>query len=124
MKKVTFYLGPVGSITARQLTITRQPRAGDDTMPSAQHDADAGANETVSVDLPDNTIWEAKLVDSLASGETSEPQQVFFHTGELSFPGKHSSTPGSLLRVMHMEDLSSSSSSSSASSESSSSSQS
>lgn len=123
MKNVTFYLGPTGSLSARQLTITRMYRAGDDSAPSAQHNADAGAVEEVTVALPDNTIWVAKLVDTRTSGETSDPQLLYFHTGSLQFPGPQPNHGNaSLFRVTSMEDLSSSSSSSSQSSSSSSSS--
>ena len=116
MRKVNFYLGPMLSVAARQLTITRFHRAGDDSAPSAQHNADAGAVETVAVDLPHDTIWQAKLVDTLSGGEVSDPQILNFHTGELQFPGPVAEN--GFFRVMSMEDLSSSSSQSSSSSSS------
>ena len=84
MKSVLFYLGPTTGFAARQLTITRRMRAGDDSEPAAEHDADAGANETVSVDLPDNQLWQAVLVDTRTSGEESEKQILNFHTGSCS----------------------------------------
>ena len=122
-KNVTFYLGSTAGLSARQLTITRMYRAGDDSAPSAQHNADAGAVDNVTVVLPDNTIWQAKLVDTRSSGEASEPQLIHFNTGELQFPGKsNQGGNSSLFAVLAMEDLSSSSSSSSQSSSSSSSS--
>lgn len=115
MRTVTFYLGPTTGLTSRQLTITRRMRAGDDSAPAAQHDADAGAVETVSVDLPNNTLWQAKLVDTRTSGEEADPQILNFHTGELQFPGPAATNTDSLFRILSMEDLSSSQSSSSSS---------
>jgi hypothetical protein len=121
MKKVAFGLGPAVSLTTRQLTITRMYRAGDDSAPAAQHDADAGSSATsVEVDLPDNTIWQAKLVDTRASGEVSTPKLINFTTGSLQFPGPHSDIDKDF-KILSMEDLSSSSSSSQSSSSSSSS---
>jgi len=118
MKNVTFGLGPAPSnLATRTLTITRMHRAGDDSAPAAQHSADAGVVENVTVALPSNTIWQAKLVDVLNSGETSTTDVLNFHTGELQFPGPSS---GDRLSVLSMEDLSSSSSQSSSSQSSSS----
>lgn len=121
-KKVTFGLGPAASLTKRQLTITRMPGAGDDSIPlDATHDDDAGSTaETVEVDLADNTMWQAKLVDTRTSGEVSDPDILNFHTGSLQFPGPRGNE--GRLSILGMEDLSSSSSSSSESSSSSSSS--
>lgn len=122
MKAVTFNLGLATGLSARQLTITRQARAGEDpTGISAQHDADAGAVATVVVNLPDNEIWSAKLVDTLsADSSTRTPQYLNFHTGSLQYLTHKASQPeGSQLFILHMEDLSSSSSSSASSSSSS-----
>lgn len=119
MKGVHFHLGPAFGLTSRQLTITRHMRAGDDSAPAAESDQTlAGTTENVVVDLPDNTIWQAVLQDTLDSGEVGDADVLSFHTGELQFPG-----PGTELgfRILAMEDLSSSSSSSSQSSSSSSS---
>lgn len=116
MKNVTFYLGPAPDVLAtRQLTITRMPNASDGTtMPSATSDADAGAtNEFVTVALASNQIWQAKLVDTLDTGEVGSPQVIQFHTGDLVFPGPPAT--GGFLRVYAIEDLSSSSSVSSSS---------
>ena len=109
-KNVTFSLGPAVGLASRQLTITRHNRAGDDTLPlTATHDADAGSTATyVTVALADNTLWQAVLVDTNATGVESEPDILNFHTGSLQFPGPRS---GDRLAVYSMEDLSSSSSS-------------
>jgi hypothetical protein len=120
MKRVNIYLGPVIALASRTLIITRQHRAGDDAAPSAEHSADAGAVENVSVNLPSNTIWQATLADVLSSGESPPLKVLNFHTGELQYNGPVSDD--GLFRVVSMEDLSSSSSSSSQSSSSSSSS--
>ena len=57
---VTIYLGP-GLYSSRQVTITRMPRAGDDTMPSATVDETlAGDVESVTAVLPANQIWQLK----------------------------------------------------------------
>lgn len=120
-KNVTFYLGPTTGLTARQLTITRIVRAGDDVAPAAQYDADAGAVETVTVNLPDNQIWRAVLVDT-GPGGVDRPEQAFsFHTADLTYLSAAARQPeGSQFRILDTEDLSSSSSASSSSSSSSS----
>ena len=114
-KLVTFDLGESAGTTTRQLTITRFMRAGDDTAPAAESDADAGANNTVAITLLDNEIWQAVLVDTLTGGGTRDQKVLNFHTGSVQFPGPK----GEHLSILHMEDLSSSSSSSSVSSSSS-----
>lgn len=123
-KTVDFYLGPVyAALATRQLTITPMPKAGDDTFPSATHNADAGAgNETVSVSLADNETYQAKLVDTLDGGEVLEPVTIQFCTEELLNPGPVGDSGLALFRVLAMEDESSSSSNSSSSQSSSSSS--
>jgi len=118
-KKVTFYLGPASGLSKRQLTITRMPKAGDDDTPSATVNATLGATTTITTQtLPDNQIWQAKLVDTKTSGEVSDPDILNFHTGSLQFPGPRSPDR---LSILSMEDMSSSSSCSSTSSGSSSS---
>lgn len=118
MKNVTFYLGPNPSnLSTRTLTITRMHRAGDDSAPAAQHSADAGVVDNVTVALPSNTIWQATLVDVLDSGEISGTDVLSFQTTDLQFPGPSS---GDRLAILSMEDLSSSSSQSSSSESSSS----
>lgn len=115
-KLVTFYLGPTDNIAERNLKIYRMMKAGDDARPSAQHDADAGANTTVDVTLPDNQLWEAELVEVLSSGETLPTQTLKFHTGSLQHLGpKSNDLDGSNFKILTMEDLSSSSNSSSSS---------
>lgn len=118
-KRVTFYLGPANSLNARRLTITRHMRAGDDSAPSAEYDTvSGGSTEFVSVVLPNNVVWQAKLLDTRSSGEQSEPQLINFQTGDLQFPGPRCSDERSSFRILSMEDISSSSSSSSVSSSS------
>ncbi len=118
-KTVSFYLGPAIGLSSRQLTITRMPRAGDDTMPSAEYDQSLGGTvETVSVSLPDNQIWQAKLVDSLSGGGSKDPDLLSFHTGDLQIPGPSSAK----FSVIAIDDESSSSISTSSSLSSSSSS--
>jgi len=122
-KNVTFYLGPAVGLSARQLTITRMLRSGDDSAPSAEVDATlAGSAESSTQELPDNDIYQAKLVDTKTTGEVSAPSLFTFTTGELQFPGPGVQPSEGLFRILSMEDLSSSSSSSSQSSSSSSSS--
>lgn len=117
-KNVTFYLGPAIGLSSRQLTITRK---GDrDGLYTAEHDADAGAVENVTVALTDNLMYEAKIVDTKSTGEVSETRALGFHTGSLQFPGP--AGEGDTFYVYAMEDLSSSSSSSSSETSSSSSS--
>ena len=119
-KTVNFQLGPTTGIASRTLVITRMHRAGDDSAPSAAHNADAGAVTQVSATLTDNTIWQAVLSDVMTAGEVVPPQVIQFNTGELQFLGAPASQPdGSQFRVFSMEDNSSSSSSSSVSSSSS-----
>lgn len=115
MKNVTFYLGPAPDIiNTRVLTITRMHDASDGTTsPSATHDADAGQNEFVTVQLASNRIWQARLVDTLDSGEVGSPQVIQFHTGDNAFPGAKSSV--GFLQVFAIEDVSSTSSASSSS---------
>lgn len=119
MKRVTFYLGPAVNLSNRRLTITRMERAGDDDLPlsSQVDDVIGGSTENVTHTLPDNTIWQAKLVDTRSSGEESTPDYLNFNTGSLQFPGPKS---GDRLAILSMEDMSSSSSASSSSSSSSS----
>lgn len=120
-KRVTFYLGPAVNLSNRRLTITRMARAGDDSLPlnPQVNNLLAGTAENVTQTLPDDTIWEAKLVDTRSSGEESDPDYLRFNTGSLQFPGKKS---GDRLAILSMEDMSSSSSLSSSSLSSSSSS--
>ena len=119
MKNVTFNLGPSTGLSTRTLVITRHMRAGDDSAPAAQHNADAGVVTSVVVALPDNQIWQAVLTDVMTAGETRPVQVLSFHTGSLQYLGpKASGGDGSEFYVLHMEDLSSSSSSSSTSSSS------
>lgn len=65
---VTFQLGPATGRSARQLTITRVTKAGDDAAPAAEVDTDVGAVTTTSQQLPVKERWTAKLVDTLTSG--------------------------------------------------------
>ena len=109
-KIVTFQLGPTTGLSARQLTIRRIPGAGDTVPITAEHDADAGAVSTVNVTLPDNRMWQAVLIDTKTTGETSDRDVLNFHTGSLQFPGPKT---GDRLAIQSMEDLSSSSNSSS-----------
>lgn len=119
-KLVTFNLGPTVGISARQLTITRMHRAGDDATPAAASDADAGAVASVTIELDDNIIFQAVLVDTMTAGEVRPNQVIQFNTASLLFLGPRASQPdGSEFYVLHMEDLSSSSSASSVSSSSS-----
>lgn len=120
---VIFGLGPASGLGSRTLTVTRMHRAGDDSAPSAEHSADAGSTATVvSVSLPADTLWQAKLVDVLAnSGGTSRTKTFCFATNERLFPGPRCSEDQDF-RVLSIEDNSSSSSVSSSSSHSSSSS--
>ena len=112
-KNVTFGLGQAVGLASRLLTITRMYRAGDDSAPAAEVTATlAGSDESSTQTLPDNTIWQATLVDTKSTGEESDPDILNFHTGELQFPGPKT---GDRLCILSMEDLSSSSSSSSSS---------
>ena len=112
-KNVTFGLGQAVGLASRLLTITRMYRAGDDSAPAAEVTATlAGSAESSVQTLPDNTIWQATLVDTKSTGEESDPDILNFHTGELQFPGPKT---GDRLCILSMEDLSSSSSSSSSS---------
>ena len=115
-KNVTFHLGPTTGLASRQLTITRHYRAGDDAAPAAEVNLAAGVVEGATVELPDNTLWQAVLVDTRTSGETSQNQTINFHTGTLQFPGPRTShglgMSASQFSILSMEDLSSSSSSS------------
>lgn len=121
-KVVTFGLGTPNGLTSRTLTVRRMMRAGDDSLPAAEHSADAGAaTEFVDVTLPDNTIWQAQLADVKTSGESLPVQVIQFHTGELQHLGPKASQPdGSGFHVYAMQDISSSSSVSSSSASSSS----
>lgn len=119
MKTVHFALGKPSSLASRAFTVTRMAKAGD-TIPVAATITQSlsGSAEVTECDLPDNQIWQAKLIDTLDSGEVGQPHILNFNTGTLQFPGP--GTPGGLA-ILAMEDLSSSSSSSSDSSMSSSS---
>lgn len=119
-KKVTFYLGPAVGLSQRNFKITRFPNAADGvTMPSATSNQNlSGSAESVSVSLADNTLWQAILTDTKSTGEVSQGIVLNFNTGSLQFPGPASDPSVSLLRVLAMEDLSSSSSQSSSSSSS------
>lgn len=108
MKNVTFGLGPANGLTARQLTVTRMRRAGDDASVVPTYDADVGAVIFASVSLVDNVIYQAVLVDTATAGEVSDPDVLNFHTGNLQFPGPRT---GDRLSILTMEDESSSSSS-------------
>ena len=114
-KNVTFYLGPAPDVIGtRQLTITRMAKAGDVVPLAATHDADAGTgNEFVTVSLASNQLWEAKLVDTLTTGEVSRTQVIHFHTGDMVFPGPRASD--GYLSIYAVEDQSSQSSLSSSS---------
>ena len=120
-RNVTFYLGPASGLTARRLVITRIMEASDKlTRPAASYVGTlAGTDETVTVNLANNRMWQAVLRDYRSTGESSRLDVLNFHTGSLLFPGPSS---GDRLRVLSMEDLSSSSSASSLSASSSSSS--
>ena len=124
MKNVSFDLGKAVGLVSRQLTITRFRRASDaaGAVIAAYYDTDVGAVEEITVPLPDNTLWQAVLVDTRTSGEVSEGDVYNFNTGYLQFPGPLRASRGERLLILSMEDLSSSSSSSSPSSNSSSSS--
>ena len=120
-KNVTFKLGPSNGLASRTLTVRRMLRAGDDAAPAADHGpTDAGAVEVVTVELPDDTIFEATLADVMTAGSTARPDQVIrFHTAGLLHLGPGSqSLEGSEFSIHDMEDLSSSSSVSSSSSSS------
>jgi hypothetical protein len=119
-KNVTLNLGPTAGLSARQLTIRPHPEAGHDTIPvAAAFDSDVGAVETAIVNLADNEIWSAVLVDTMTAGEVRPPQSLIFNTGSLQYLGPEASSPNtSEFYVLHMEDLSSQSSSSSLSSSS------
>ncbi len=117
-KNVTFNLGPTAGLNTRTLTVRRMQRAGDDVAPAADHGpTDAGAVTTVTVELPDNTIFQATLADVMTQGATARPlQKIQFHTGDLLHLGPEASQPSSSrFAVLDMEDLSSSSSVSSSS---------
>ena len=86
-KNVTFYLGPTVGLATRTLVVTRMHRAGDDSAPAAAHNADAGAVESVVVELIDATIFQAVLSDVKTSGEARPPQVIAFNTGELMHLG-------------------------------------
>ena len=112
-KNVTFALGQAVGLASRLLTVTRMYRAGDDSAPAAEVAATlAGTVESSVQTLPDNTIWQATLVDTKSSGEVSRADVLNFHTGSLQFPGPKT---GDRLGILSMEDLSSSSQSSSSS---------
>ncbi len=124
MKNVTFYLGPAIGLSGRRLIITRLMQASDGlTRPAPYWSSNSsllGADDTyVTVALPDNYIWEARLQDTKSTGEISVPDALHFHTGSILFPGPRS---GDRLSIYSMEDESSSQSASSLSSSSSSSS--
>jgi len=120
MRTVHFSLGKPSSLASRAFTVTRMAKAGDDTMPTPTIEQSlSGSVEVTECDLPDNQLWQAKLIDTLDSGEVGRAHILNFNTGTLQFPGP--GTPGGLA-ILAMEDLSSSSSSSSFSSSSSSSS--
>lgn len=119
-KNVTFELGPSTGLASRTLVIRPHAGAGDDSEPSTVHNADAGANETVTVSgLADNQMFVARLSDVLTTGEARPVQQISFHTSSLLHLGPAATFPhGSKFRVLDMEDESSSSSSVSSSSSS------
>jgi hypothetical protein len=122
MKTVHFALGTPSSLASRAFTVTRLPRSGDaPPLAATITQSLAGSAEVTECDLPDGEIWEAKLIDTADSGEVGRPITLLFNTASLQFPGPDS---GEGLKVLYMEDLSSSSSSSNSSSSSSSSSQS
>ncbi len=119
-KNINFSLGPAIGLTSRRLIITRMMRAGDDSAPAAEIDTTlGGGTETTTQVLPDNTMWQAQLIDTLTGGGVSRTDTLNFHTGTLQFPGPRSDDR---LCICSMEDLSSSSSVSSSSVSSSSSS--
>ncbi len=108
---VRFDLSPAGAATVRTLTIRPIPGAGDDIPGTPVYGpTDEGAVAFATVELPENRLLQATLVDQLAGGETSKTDVLSFHTGSLQFPG-----PQGLdrLSIASMEDMSSSSSSSS-----------
>ena len=109
--RVDFYLGPAVSLTSRVFKVTRHTRSGDDTMPTPTVNSTlAGDTESVSVPLPSNQIWFASLTDTKTSGEISATDIMYFNTGSLQFPGPERS---GRLRILGMEEMSSSSDSSS-----------
>lgn len=117
-KIVNFDLGLATGLTSRRLVITRMYRAGDDSAPTAEIDTTLGAVTNTSQSLPDNTIWQAQLIDVLsAGGGTGVTDILNFHTGTRQHPGPRS---GDRLNITSMEDQSSSSSVSSSSQSSSS----
>jgi hypothetical protein len=111
-KIVNIYLGPAIGLSGRQLTITRMPRSGDvvEDMEAAYDEALGASIESAEVELDDDEIFQAVLVDTAAySGITSKPKQLIFNTGADLMPG-----PGvDDFRVVAIETSSSSSSSSS-----------
>lgn len=109
-KKVTFGLGVAPSqLATRTLTITRMPDADNDAYNPVYGPTDQGVVDNATVELADNQIFQAKLVDALDTGEESAPDILNFQTGTLQFPGPKS---GDRLSILFMEDMSSSSSSS------------
>jgi len=127
-RNVTFFLGTASGLGSRTLTITRMPRAGENTWlgtypvtPTYGPTDQGAAVEIATIALPDNQVWQAVLRDVSASGVVNAPDSILnFHTGSLQFPGGREKED-LRLQILHMEDMSSSSSSSSQSSVSSSS---
>lgn len=116
--EVTFALGPTTGLVSRQLTITRIPGAGDNVPMDAHYDTNVGLVESASVDLQDNRLWQAVLVDHLSDGSQRPAQIVNFNTGSLQYVQKqadHDRESGSSFYILNMIDKSSSSSQSASS---------
>ena len=103
---VTVHLGPAASLTSRLFKVTRHAKAGDDTMPTPTvNETLAGDVETVSFTVPANQIWRIELTDTRLSGEVSELEILYFHTGSLQFPGPRQQR----INILSMEECSSAS---------------
>ena len=114
MKNVTFLFShPVG-LAQRRFEVWRMPNASDGTtLPGLSvGNTLGGAVQSHTTDLPDNQIWQARLVDTRVSGEVSLPATLEFNTGSLQFPGPVSADDPEVIRILSMEDISSQSSSS------------
>ena len=111
-KKVTIYLGPAIGLTNRRLQIRRMHRATDMLVtPALTYNGNlTGTDESVTITLADNVLWQAALKDYKTTGEVSRVDVLNFHTGSLQFPGPRSNDR---LRIYSMEDVSSTSSASS-----------
>ena len=115
-REVHFYLGPGGThLERREFEIYPIPAAGETKTPDAVHSNLSITNtDTIhSVELDDRRMYVAVLQDVFDDGgviRRSERDKLPFHTGELQFPGPRT---GDRLRIIGMEDMSSSSSSSS-----------